>query len=269
MRNAEDIKKIVQTKYGQIARESEKSCCESKVAACCQNDASDYTILSDDYHKLDGYVAEADLNLGCGLPTQFAAIKQGDTVVDLGSGAGNDVFVARSLVGDSGMVIGIDMTQEMIQKSRKNNQQLGFTNVEFRLGEIESLPVQTGTVNVVISNCVLNLVPDKTKAFQEIYRILKPGAHFCVSDIVLHGQLTDGQKKSAELYAGCIAGALQEDEYLQIIKESGFVNIKIKTKTKIILPDSMLEKYTTEKELQHLRDNDFGIFSITVVAYKE
>jgi SAM-dependent methyltransferase len=273
MRNAEDIKKIVQNKYAKIAIESEKSnqlsCCEPSASSCCKKSDSDYSSFNDDYNTLSGYVPEADLNLGCGLPTQFAGIKEGDTVVDLGSGAGNDVFVARSLVSESGTVIGIDMTQEMIDKAQKNNNRLGFNNVEFRLGEIESLPVESETVDVVISNCVLNLVPDKQKAFQEIFRILKPGAHFCVSDIVLHGQLTDTLRKSAALYAGCISGGLQEDEYIQIIKDSGFINIDIKIRKNIILPDSLLEEYVTENDLNYLQNNNIGIFSITVVAFKE
>jgi ubiquinone/menaquinone biosynthesis C-methylase UbiE len=137
--------------------------------------------MKDEYQQVNGYVAEADLGLGCGLPTQYAGINEGDTVVDLGSGAGNDVFVARSIVGEKGRVTGIDMTEEMIEKATNNNKKLGFKNVEFRLGDIENLPIENDSVDVVVSNCVLNLVPDKFKAFKEIYRILKPGGHFCVS----------------------------------------------------------------------------------------
>ncbi len=196
--------------------------------------------MQDEYNNLDGYVADADLGLGCGLPTEYAGIKKGDTVVDLGSGAGNDVFVARAIVGDEGKVIGLDMTEEMIEKANLNKAKLGFKNVEFHLGDIEQMPFENNIADVVVSNCVLNLVPDKRKAFSEIYRVLKPGAHFCVSDIVIKGELPAGLKKSAEMYAGCVAGALQQDDYLGIIKETGFRNVEVK-KTKVIeLPDDVL-----------------------------
>ena len=224
--------------------------------------------MQDEYDHLDGYVADADLGLGCGLPTEHAGIKKGDTVLDLGSGAGNDVFVARAIVGNEGKVIGLDMTEEMIDKAKKNNAKLGYKNVEFHLGDIEQMPFDNNIIDVVVSNCVLNLVPDKKKAFAEIYRILKPGAHFCVSDIVLKGELPAGLKKSAEMYAGCVAGALQQDEYLSIIKETGFANIEIK-KTKVIeLPDDVLKEYLNDSEVKLFRKNNIGIISITVVGYK-
>ena len=171
---------------------------------------------------------EADLGLGCGLPTEYAGIEKGNVVIDLGSGAGNDVFVARALVGDEGKVIGIDFTNEMLIKANTNLQKLGFKNIEFKLGEIESMPLDDNFADVVVSNCVLNLVPDKQKAFNEINRILKPGAHFCVSDIVLKGQLPSELKKSAEMYAGCVAGAVQQELYLDIIKHAGFSNVEVK-----------------------------------------
>jgi len=269
METANELKQVVKEKYGEIAKASKSSgCCGP---TCCGNSESKivgYTVMQDEYHHLDGYVAEADLGLGCGLPTEHAGIKSGDTVVDLGSGAGNDVFVARSIVGDEGKVIGLDMTVEMIEKANINNARVGFKNVEFRLGEIESMPLENDTADVVISNCVLNLVPDKRKAFAEIFRILKPGAHFCVSDIVLKGELPKGLQKSAEMYAGCVAGALQQDEYLGTIKETGFKNVEIK-KTKVIeLPDDVLKEYLDGSEIKMFKMNNVGIFSITVVGYK-
>ena len=266
MQTSEEIKQVVKEKYGEIAAKNSQGCgcgCSSK-----SNKIVGYTIMKDEYNHLDGYVAEADLGLGCGVPTEYAGIKKGDTVVDLGSGAGNDVFVSRSIVGDEGEVIGIDFTEEMINKANANKFLTGFKNVEFKLGEIENIPLEVNLADVVISNCVLNLVPDKRKAFQEIHRILKFGAHFCVSDIVLKGELPAGLKKSAEMYAGCVAGALQQEDYLGIIKESGFKNIEIK-RTKIIeLPDEVLKDYLNNLEIEKFRNNKIGIFSITVVGYK-
>ncbi len=264
MQTSEEIKKVVKEKYGEIAAAKKAEGC----GCCGTSKIVDYSIFQDDYSKFDGYVAEADLALGCGVPTEYAGLKNGDTVVDLGSGAGNDVFVARSIVGDDGKVIGIDFTQEMIDKAIANKTKVGFTNVEFKLGEIEKMPLDNDTADVVISNCVLNLVPDKSKAFAEIYRILKPGAHFCVSDIVLKGELPAGLRKSAEMYAGCVAGALQQDEYLGVIKETGFTNIEIKRTKVIELPDEVLVEYLSDAEVEKFKQNNIGIFSITVVGYK-
>lgn len=264
MQTSEEIKQVVKEKYGEIAAKNQQGC----GCGCKSSKIVGYTIMEDEYDHLDGYVEDADLGLGCGVPTEYAGIKKGDTVVDLGSGAGNDVFVARSIVGDDGKVIGIDFTQEMISKAIVNKSKVGFTNVEFKLGEIENIPLENNLADVVISNCVLNLVPDKRKAFSEIFRILKPGAHFCVSDIVLKGELPAGLKKSAEMYAGCVAGALQQDKYLGIIKETGFTNIEIK-KTKVIeLPHEVLQNYLNENEIEKFKSNNIGIFSITVVGYK-
>lgn len=265
--NASDIKDMVREKYAAIAVNAQSGC------GCCGPEDSNkivgYTVMADEYTNKEGYVAEADLGLGCGIPVDYAEMKAGDTVVDLGAGAGNDVFVARAIVGETGHVIGIDMTPEMISKARQNNQKLGYTNVEFRLGEIENMPVQSDTADVVISNCVLNLVPDKARAFAEIYRILKPGAHFCVSDIVLKGTLPPELKKSAEMYAGCVAGAMQQEDYLAEIEKAGFTGTVIK-KTKVItLPDEVLKQYLNEEQIQQFRRNDTGIFSITVNAYKK
>jgi ubiquinone/menaquinone biosynthesis C-methylase UbiE len=265
MQTSEEIKKVVKEKYSEIAGKQQKGC------GCCgtSNKIVDYTIFQDDYSKLEGYIADADLGLGCGIPTEYAGIREGDTVVDLGSGAGNDVFVARSIVGDKGKVIGVDFTQEMIDKANSNKAKVGFTNVEFKLGEIESMPLENDTTDVVISNCVLNLVPDKGKAFKEIFRVLKPGAHFCVSDIVLKGELPAGLKKSAEMYAGCVAGALQQEDYLQAISNAGFENIDIKKTKVIVLPDNVLKEFLSDIDIENFKKNNVGIFSITVVGHKK
>jgi len=271
MKSSEEIKEVVRNKYAEVVKQSEKNdgstgCCEP--TGCCGSSEIDYSVFNDDYSKLDGYVADADLNLGCGMPTEFAGINRGDTVVDLGSGAGNDVFVARTLVGNEGKVIGIDFTEEMLEKANKNNAKLGFSNVEFKFGEIENIPLDINSTDVVVSNCVLNLVPDKEKAFMEIYRILKPGGHFCVSDIVLLGELPEGLKQSASMYAGCVSGALQKDDYLSYISKTGFSDVEVKTSKRIQLPDELVKEYLNEEEFKLFKENDFGIFSITVVGYK-
>jgi SAM-dependent methyltransferase len=224
--------------------------------------------MAEDYSKLPGYAPEADLALGCGLPTEFAQIKAGDTVVDLGSGAGNDCFIARSIAGASGRVIGVDMTGAMIEKARLNANKLGYSNVEFRLGDIEHLPIDDNTADVVVSNCVMNLVPDKQKAFAETYRILKPGGHFSISDIVLQGELPDDLRNEAALYAGCISGAVQKEEYLKIIQDAGFVNQAVQKGRKTDVPDGILDRYLTTEQRADFKRNPVGIFSVTVYAEK-
>jgi len=264
---SEDLKQIVKDKYAEIAEQSkaenETSCCG--VESCC---SVDYTIFSEDYSKMKGYNQDADLGLGCGLPTEFAQIKEGDTVLDLGSGAGNDCFIAREIVGDNGKVIGVDMTEAMIIKSRQNTDRRGFNNVEFRLGDIENLPIGKDTIDVVVSNCVLNLVPDKQKAFEETFAVLKPGGHFSVSDVVIQGSLPDSLKDAAEMYAGCVAGAIDEVEYLQIIKNAGFKEIIVQKRKKVALPEEILNKYLGPKELAEYSSANIGIYSITVYASK-
>lgn len=265
---AEDIKSVVREKYGEIAKQSKlvnaASCCGA--TGCCST--VDYTIFSEKYDQLEGYNPDADLGLGCGIPTEFAQIKQGDTVIDLGSGAGNDCFVARALVGETGLVIGIDMTKEMIEKARVNAEKLQFTNVEFRLGEIEKMPVTANKADVVISNCVLNLVPDKQKAFCEIFRVLKPGGHLSVSDVVLKGELPEKLKEAAEMYAGCVSGAIQLNQYMGIITHTGFEKLKIHKEKAIIIPDEILLNYLNQDELTQFKASGAGIFSITVYAEK-
>jgi len=279
MQTAEQIKDIVKEKYGSIAKQSTAGCCAPSDNPCCGDSVTlsdnpccgDTATFSEDYSQLEGHYAEANLNLGCGIPTQFAQVAEGDVVLDLGSGAGNDVFVARSLVGESGKVIGVDMTEEMIAKAQQNQAKLGYQNVDFRLGEIEDLPLKADEVDVVLSNCVLNLVPDKRKAFQEIYRILKPGGHFSISDIVLQSELPASLKSIAELYAGCVAGAMQRDEYLQVIQETGFVNLEIKKERKITVSEEMLADALSEKDIEEVREfrnAGNGIISLTVFAEK-
>lgn len=263
-----DIKEEVRKKYAEIAIlpvvGNQSGCC-GPADECNEI----FSMVGDEYNKIEGYIADADLGLGCGVPTEYAKMKMGDTVLDLGSGAGNDVFIARSIVGDKGKVIGVDMTPEMIAKANKNKIKLGFDNVEFRLGEIENLPVEDNSVDVVISNCVLNLVPDKTKAFAEIYRVLKDTGHFCVSDIVLTGKLPEEIKNAAAMYAGCVSGALQKEEYLDIIRSTGFKNLRIDKEKIIYIPDSVFLKYICPEELKSLRASGSSIYSITVYAEKD
>jgi ubiquinone/menaquinone biosynthesis C-methylase UbiE len=266
---AEDLKMVVREKYGEIARKSyvqgTSTCCSGP--SCCGSEV-DFTVFSEDYKDLKGYNPEADLSLGCGIPTEYARIKPGDTVIDLGSGAGNDCFVARALTGETGKIIGIDMTEDMVEKARTNASKLGFGNVEFRLGDIENMPVDDNAADVVISNCVLNLVPDKEKAFAEIFRILKPGGHLSVSDVVLKGDLPPEVKEAAEMYAGCVSGAIQMEEYLDIMKNAGLKNMAIQKQRQNILPDDLLLDYLTPEQLASFKQSEFGIFSITVYAEK-
>ena len=262
-----DIKEIVKNKYSQIAKESEvgiKGC----GCGCDTKETSDYSIMKEEYKNLDGYVSEADLNLGCGVPTELAGIIEGDTVVDLGSGAGNDVFVTRALVGSTGKVIGIDFSDDMLAKAKRNNDKLGFNNVEFKYGEIEEIPLTDNLADVVISNCVMNLVPDKGKAFSEVFRILKKDGHFCISDIVLKGELPEELKKSASAYSGCVAGAMKQDDYLKVISEAGFEDVEIKKSRVIVLPENLIKEYISNENLEGINTNDLGIVSVTVVGYK-
>lgn len=269
MNSLNEIKKSVKEKYAEIALGVGDGCCGSNSSCCGSGNTISFSMIGDEYNNLNGYVADADLGLGCGLPTEYAGIKKGDTVIDLGSGAGNDVFIARSIVGDNGKVIGIDMTEEMISRANINKDKLGFTNVEFKLGDIEELPIEDNSADIVVSNCVLNLVPNKAKAFSEIFRVLKSGAHFCISDVVIQGVMPNEFKQSAELYAGCVAGALQQSEYLQLIKDSGFENVEIKKSKKIDIPESIVLSYLNEKSFNQYNENSLGIFSITVVGYKK
>lgn len=267
MKTENDLKDFVKEKYGEIAVQSRTqnaaSCCG---AGGCSTEV--YNLMADDYSKLEGYIADADLGLGCGLPTEFARIKKGDTVIDLGSGAGNDCFIARALTGGDGKVIGIDFTEKMIEQARTNAARLNYANVEFRFGDIEQMPVSNNTADVVVSNCVLNLVPNKANVLKEIYRVLKPGAHFSISDIVLTGALPDQLKKAAEMYAGCISGAINKETYLELITITGFENISVQKEKQILLPDDILLNYFSKEEIAGFRNSDTGIYSITVYAEK-
>jgi SAM-dependent methyltransferase len=265
MQTAEQIKNMVREKYAEIALQSRE---ENATSCCGSGPAGTYTIMADNYTTLEGYQPEADLGLGCGLPTEFAQIQAGDVVLDLGSGAGNDAFVARAETGPAGKVIGVDFTPTMVRRARENAEKLGFHNVEFRQGDIEDLPVSDASVDVVISNCVLNLVPDKPRVFAEIMRVLRPGAHFSISDVVLSGALPDALRDAAEMYAGCVSGAIQMEEYLDLIRQTGFENVRIQKQKPILIPDEILREYLSEAELQAFLAAKTGIFSITVYAEK-
>jgi arsenite methyltransferase len=265
---SEHLKQIVKDQYTKVADQSQQDNAASCCGAGCGCTPLENVVMAEDYTKLHGYVAEADLGLGCGLPTEFALIKEGDVVVDLGSGAGNDAFVARAITGPDGKVIGVDFTEKMISKSRANAEKLGYQNVEFRYGDIENLPVDDSIADVVVSNCVLNLVPDKVRAFSETLRILKRGGHFSVSDIVLKGVLPEGLRASAEMYAGCVSGAIQKEDYLQIIMDAGFRGIKLQKERKITIPDEILSVYLNTAEREKYTSGDVGVYSITVYAEK-
>lgn len=267
MENADKLKEIVKSKYSEIALQDKatnsSSCCGS---GCCSDEV--YNIMTDNYTDMQGYNPEADLGLGCGLPTVFAKIKIGDTVIDLGSGAGNDCFIARAETGETGKVIGIDFTPAMINKARENVAVLGYNNVEFIQADIDNMPLPEKIADVIVSNCVLNLVPDKNAVFKEIFRVLKQGGHFSISDIVLVGQLPESLQHDAEMYAGCVSGAIQKENYLQLIKENGFENLTIQKEKAIHIPDDILKKYLNAEEIKNFHKGNTGIFSITVFAEK-
>lgn len=267
MQTPEELKKMVREKYAIIALQTAET---NKTSCCGATGCGDevYNIMSEDYQDLDGYNTDADLGLGCGLPTKFAKIAKGNTVVDLGSGAGNDCFVARHECGVEGKVIGIDFTEAMVEKARANAEKLGFNNVEFRQGDIEKIPMTSGVADVVVSNCVLNLVPNKKQVFSEIFRILRPGGHFSISDVVLVGELSPALQQVSELYAGCVSGAIQKTEYLDFIREAGFAKIQLQKEKAIAISDEILLQYISAEELAQFKASGVGIFSITVYAEK-
>lgn len=268
---AEEIKQVVKKKYGAIANRSllldqtQSSCCGT--SGCCGE--LEITMIGDEYKNVKGYNPDADLGLGCGLPTQFANLEIGDSVLDLGSGAGNDCFVARAIVGETGMVTGLDFTDEMVAKAIANVQKLGFTNVEFVKGDIEAMPLPDNSFDVIVSNCVLNLVPDKNKAFAQIMRVLKPGGHFCVSDVVVKGELPEALRKDAEMYVGCVAGAVSMDRYIDIINNEGFEAITVHKLKAITIPVEVLSNYLSELEMEDFKKGETGVFSLTVSGYKQ
>ncbi|WP_207492100.1 arsenite methyltransferase [Aridibaculum aurantiacum] len=267
MQTQEQAKELVRQKYAEIALQDK----EINAASCCGAGGCStevYNIMADDYNALEGYNPDADLGLGCGLPTQFAKIKKGDVVIDLGSGAGNDAFIARHETGETGKVIGIDFTPAMIDRARQNAEVRGVHNVEFRQGDIEHMPVTANVADVIVSNCVLNLVPNKDGVFKEIYRVLKPGGHFSISDIVLEGELPKQIREAAEMYAGCVSGAIQKQVYLELIEANGFTNITIQKDKAIFIPDDILSNYLSAEEIAAFRQSGTGIRSITVYAEK-
>ena len=193
---------------------------------------------------------------------------QSGRLPDAFSGAGNDVFIARSLAGETGRVIGLDMTEAMIAQAEANNKKLGYRNIEFVLGDIEDMPLEDNSVDVAISNCVMNLVPDKKKAFSEVFRVLRPGGHFSISDIVLRGELPPAIQEAAVMYAGCVAGAMQKGDYLNVIEETGFTNIRIDKERQLNLPDQLLLDFLYPDELEAFRNSGTGIFSINIYGEK-
>lgn len=258
------IKDIVRERY-KLAAEHDKECGCGCLDSGCD---PEYSFVSEDYKAKDGYVSDADLGLGCGVPTDLAGIMEGHTVLDLGSGAGIDAFISRKQTGESGRVIGVDFTAEMIRKARKNATKLGYENVEFIEGDIENLPIEDQSIDVVISNCVLNLVPDKSKAFKEIYRVIRPGGHFCISDIVIQGQLPERLRESAALYAGCITGAIGKDDYLNLLREMGFSEVKVVKERIIRLPDDLMLQVATPDEVEEFKNNG-AIVSVTVTGVRD
>ena len=267
MQTEEQLKEIVKKKYSEIALQDK----ETNMSSCCGAGGCStevYNIMSDDYTTLEGYNADADLGLGCGLPTQFAKIKKGDVVVDLGSGAGNDCFIERHETGETGKVIGVDFTPAMIDKARKNAEARGFNNVEFRQGDIENMPITANSADVIVSNCVLNLVPNKDAVIKDIFRVLKPGGHFSISDVVLVGALPEGLRKDAEMYAGCVSGAIQKEVYMELIHANGFENVVIQIEKPIVIPNDILSNYLSVEEIAKFNNGSTGIFSVTVFAQK-
>ncbi len=236
--DADALRQSVRAKYAAVARGEALSCCGPSDGG--DGATIDVNMIGDAYDDIEGYVEAADLGLGCGLPVEHAGLAPGLTVLDLGAGAGLDAFVARRVVGETGAVLGVDFTPEMVAKARQNAAALGYANVHFEHGDIEALPFEDGTVDVVVSNCVLNLVPDKARAFAEAFRVLRPGGHVCVSDVVSRGDLPAAVRASAELYAGCVAGALDREVYLGIVAEAGFEGVEVVAERPIDLPDGLL-----------------------------
>lgn len=269
METNKDKKELVKQQYSELALNGDllKSSC-----GCGTNPAKPskkvFTIMSEDYSHLKGYEADADLGVGCGLPTEYAGLKEGHTVIDLGSGAGNDCFIARAEVGESGKVVGIDFSIPMLEKARENAAKRGYTNVEFKEGDIEEMPIPDNTADVVVSNCVLNLLPEKNKIFKEIYRVLKPGGHFCISDVVLNGVFPKEFTDNASMYAGCIASAIQKVDYLGEIEKANFTDIKIERTKIVVIPDEVLQENLDKETIAKYKAGNVGIYSITVTGVK-
>ena len=250
----EEVRKTVREGYAQVAK-SGSSCCAPQSSCCCSSNAAT------DISKKIGYSDQdiesvpdgANLGLGCGNPVALASLKEGEVVLDLGSGAGFDCFLAANIVGKTGKVIGVDMTPEMIEKARENARKGGYTNVEFRLGEIENLPTADNYVDAIISNCVINLSPEKDRVFRDAFRVLKPGGRLMVSDIVLMSELPDSIKKSVAAYVSCVAGAAMKDEYMENIKSAGFREVTIVDEA------TFPTDYAVKDPAIQALANDFGI----------
>ncbi len=267
-KNKKNIKEHVKEGYGKIARQG-SSCCPA--SSCCGSSNAK------DISKAVGYTEEemgvvpdgANLGLGCGNPVAIASLKEGDVVLDLGSGAGFDAFLASSRVGNTGRVIGVDMTPEMIRKAKRNAQKGDYKNVEFKLGEIEKLPVKNDSIDVIISNCVINLSPDKQSVFKEAFRVLKPGGRLMVSDLVLVKDLPDVVKESIEAYIGCLSGAVKKEDYLLFIKEAGFIDIKVVDEVNYPI-EAMANDVTAKAILKNFSANDIDLKTIenSVVSVK-
>ena len=267
------IKKIVREKYGELAR-TERSCCAAgDTASCCspENVSKEIGYADDD---LKAVPQGANLGLGCGNPVAIASLKEGEVVLDLGSGAGFDCFLAANKVGDKGRVIGVDMTPEMIEKARQNAKKGSYENVEFRLGEIENLPAANDSVDVVISNCVINLAPNKSRVFNEAFRVLRPGGRFMISDMVLTKELPSAIKESVEAYVGCVAGAIKKEEYLEAIRAAGFREIQTVDETpypvEVIGNDPTAKEIIERSGLQQneIQDLAGSVLSMTVCGVK-
>ena len=248
----DELKQAVRDQYGKIAA-SGGSCCGPN-CGCGSDESELLTItMNDKYNDESAPIIEtADLGLGCGTPTAFADLEKGMIVLDLGTGAGIDVFLAAQEVGPSGKAIGLDMTDEMIARANTNRQKLGILNTEFRKGEIEAMPIESGSIDRILSNCVINLVPDKCQAFSEMYRVLKKGGKFTISDIVSIGEIPESVRSDMQLWAGCVSGALEKDRYLEIIRDSGFSDVRVVSE----------KPYPTDEAIP------FSIQSITVTAIK-
>lgn len=255
----EEIKADVRAKYADVAQ-------SEAVSGCGYSTENPFNLES--YESLDGYEASADLGLGCGVPTGLADIQEGHHVLDLGSGAGVDAFVARRLVGSSGTVTGVDFTPEMVNLASKNAAKLGYENVQFILGDIEELPVRSGSMDRVISNCVLNLVPNKKGAFTEMYRVLRPEGQFTVSDVVLEGELPLSIRQSAEAYAGCVSGAIHLDEYTDLLSKVGFSDVRTPKINEINFSDDFLSSYASASDIAEFRSSGARVLSITVTGKK-
>jgi arsenite methyltransferase len=273
VKDQENIKKAVQERYGKIAEEA-SSCCGPKSSCGCGSSSSRDVSASIGYsgEQMQSVPSDANLGLGCGNPVAIASLKPGETVLDLGSGAGFDCFLAANQVGKNGKIIGVDMTPAMISKARQNAKKGEYTNVEFRLGEIENLPAADNSVDVIISNCVINLAPDKAKVFAEAYRVLKPGGRFMISDLVVLKELPEVIRESVQAYVGCIAGALLKDDYLKTVEKTGYKNIKvISEKTYPIgdyLDDPMIQSFLKQFGNDEAKEAAASVVSITLTGIK-